>query len=197
MVSSYKTRNVVFMVFGVSIFLILVVVFAFVCFFRGQSNNVDEVVKNSVVTMSYETPTSEFSLSNLVPLSDEIGKGLREPGSYFDFSVSSEMDSNTSAEYEITLIKSDSSTLNDSDVVVYLEKQGTGTYAKVEDPKVFTPIQKKTSLGSPAHSMVLDKVILSDGQEDNYRLRLWVREGAIIDADAAYSVKVQVFGKAK
>ncbi len=197
MVSSYKTRNVVFMVFGVSIFLILVVVFAFVCFFRGQSNNVDEVVKNSVVTMSYETPTSEFSLSNLAPLSDEIGKGLREPGSYFDFSVSSEMDSNTSVEYEITLIKSDSSTLNDSDVVVYLEKQGTGTYAKVEDPKVFTPIQKKTSLGSPAHSMVLDKVILSDGQEDNYRLRLWVREGAIIDADAAYSVKVQVFGKAK
>lgn len=197
MVSSYKTRNVVFIVFGISIFLIFIVVFAFICFFRNQKNNVDEVVKNSVVTMSYETSTSEFSLSNLTPLSDKLGKSLREPGSYFDFSVSSEMSSNTSVEYEIALIKSDSSTLNDSDVVVYLEKQGTGTYSKVKEPKAFTPIQKKTSLGSPAHSMVLDKVILSDGQEDNYRLRLWVREGAIIDTNATYSVKVQVFGKAK
>ena len=62
---------------------------------------------------------------------------------------------------------------------------------------VFTPIKKKTTLGSPAKSMVLDKVNLSSEKEVNYRLRLWVREGAVVDPSATYSVKIKVFGQAK
>lgn len=196
MENSYKTKNVIFIVLVISIVLLFLIVFAFFCFFRHRENNVDEVVKNGVVTMRYETSSNQFTLSNLTPISDELGKNLREPGRYFDFSVSSEMDSDTSIEYEIALVKDDESTLDDGDVVVYLEKQGAGTYAKVEEPKVFSPIQKKTSLGSPAHSMILDKVTLSSGKEENYRLRLWVREGATVDTNGIYSVKVQVFGKA-
>lgn len=95
------------------------------------------------------------------------------------------------------MIKDDSSTIPDNDIVVYLEKQSSGTYAKVEDPTVFTPIKKKTTLGSPAKSMVLDKVNLSSEKEVNYRLRLWVREGAVVDPSATYSVKIKVFGQAK
>lgn len=197
MENNYRTRNVVFIVLGISLILILVVVFAFMMFFREQKQNVNEVVKNSVVTMNYKTSTNEFSLTNLTPMSNESGKDLRDGGSYFDFSVSSKMDEDASVQYEIALIKDDSSTIPDNDIVVYLEKQSSGTYAKVEDPTVFTPIKKKTTLGSPAKSMVLDKVNLSSEKEVNYRLRLWVREGAVVDPSATYSVKIKVFGQAK
>lgn len=197
MENNYRTRNVVFIVLGISLILILVIVFAFMMFFREQKQNVNEVVKNSVVTMNYKTSTNEFSLTNLTPMSNESGKDLRDEGSYFDFSVSSKMDEDASVQYEIALIKDDSSTIPDNDIVVYLEKQSSGTYAKVEDPTVFTPIKKKTTLGSPAKSMVLDKVNLSSEKEVNYRLRLWVREGAVVDPSATYSVKIKVFGQAK
>ncbi len=197
MESNYKTKNIVLVVLGVSVILIFIVVFAFIMFFKDQKNNVNEVVKNSVVTMNYKTATNQFTLLNLSPLSNEVGKDLRAEGSYFDFSVSSEMDKDTSVDYEIALIKDERSTIPDSDVVVYLEKQTSGSYAKVEEPSFFTPIKKKTSLGSPSKSMVLDRVSLSSEKIDNYRLRLWVREGAIIDPNATYSVKVSVYGKAK
>lgn len=197
MENNYKTRNVVLVVLGISVVLILIVVFSFMMFFRKQEQNVNEVVKNGVVTMNYKTATNEFALTNLVPMSNEAGKDLRTEGSYFDFSVSSEMEQDTSVQYEIALIKDDNSTIPDSDVVVYLEKQNSGSYAKVDNPSVFAPIKKKTSLGSPKKSMVLDKVNLSSEKKNNYRLRLWVREGAVVAPGATYSVKVKVYGKAK
>ncbi len=78
MENNYRTRNVVFIVLGISLILILVVVFAFMMFFREQKQNVNEVVKNSVVTMNYKTSTNEFSLTNLTPMSNESGKDLRK-----------------------------------------------------------------------------------------------------------------------
>ena len=58
------------------------------------------------------------------------------------------------------------------------------------------PSKKKTSLGSPAKSMVVDKVTLSSEKVVNYRLRMWIREGAVVDPSGVYSVKVKVFGQA-
>ena len=81
--------------------------------------------------------------------------------------------------------------------MVYLEKQNSGTYAKVDEPKVFTPIKKKSKLGSPAKSMVLNRVSQSSSQVDNYRLRIWAREGATIqNSNATYMLKVNVYAKA-
>lgn len=192
----YKTKNILFIILGISVILILVVIFSFIMFFKHQKNNVNEVIKNSVVTMNYKTSTADFKLANLTPMSNEVGKALRTEGSYFDFAVSSQLDEDSSVQYEIALIKDSESTISDNDVVIYLEKQNSGSYAKVDDPKIFTPSKKKTSLGSPAKSMVVDKVTLSSEKVVNYRLRMWIREGAVVDPSGVYSVKVKVFGQA-
>lgn len=194
--NSYKTKNILFIILGISVILILVVIFSFIMFFKHQKNNVNEVIKNSVVTMNYKTSTADFKLANLTPMSNVVGKDLRTEGSYFDFAVSSQLDEDSSVQYEIALIKDSESTISDNDVVIYLEKQNSGSYAKVDDPKIFTPSKKKTSLGSPAKSMVVDKVTLSSEKVVNYRLRMWIREGAVVDPSGVYSVKVKVFGQA-
>ena len=194
--NSYKTKNILFIILGISVILILVVIFSFIMFFKHQKNNVNEVIKNSVVTMNYKTSTADFKLANLTPMSNEVVKALRTEGSYFDFAVSSQLDEDSSVQYEIALIKDSESTISDNDVVIYLEKQNSGSYAKVDDPKIFTPSKKKTSLGSPAKSMVVDKVTLSSEKVVNYRLRMWIREGAVVDPSGVYSVKVKVFGQA-
>jgi hypothetical protein len=198
METNHKTRNVVIIVLVISVILIAILVLSFFLFFRHQASNVNEVVKSSVVTMNYKTESNEFSLTSLTPVSNDAGKELRTDGSYFDFSVTAEVDKGTKAQYEIALVKDKSSTIPDSDVVVYLERESSGSYGKVEEPTVFTPIKKKTELGSPAQSMILDQVSLSSDRTVNYRLRLWVREGAIItNPNATYTVKVKVYGKAE
>ncbi|HIR48513.1 MAG TPA: hypothetical protein IAB35_00865 [Candidatus Faecimonas gallistercoris] len=192
-----KTKNIVLIMVGISVFFIILVVLAFVMFFQEQRKNVKQEVKTSIISMNYKSNTNSLTLTDLTPMSDEKGKVLRKEGSYFDFTISSKLEDDTSIKYEIALIKDKSSTISDDDIMVYLEKQNSGTYAKVDEPKVFTPIKKKSKLGSPAKSMVLNRVSQSSSQVDNYRLRIWVREGATIqNSNATYMLKVNVYAKA-
>lgn len=192
-----KTKNIVLIMVGISVFFIILVVLAFVMFFQEQRKNVKQEVKTSIISMNYKSNTNSLTLTDLTPMSDEKGKVLRKEGSYFDFTISSKLEDDTSIKYEIALIKDKSSTISDDDIMVYLEKQNSGTYAKVDEPKVFTPIKKKSKLGSPAKSMILNRVSQSSSQVDNYRLRIWVRKGATIqNSNATYMLKVNVYAKA-
>ena len=193
-----KTKNVVIFLVLLSVILVAVIGISFSSFFKKQEKNVKEIVKTGTVSMNYKSEVNGLQLVDLTPIADSVAKENRLEGSYFDFSVSSEFNDDTVVDYEIALIKDQSSTIPDEDVMVYLEKQSSGTYAKVKDPQPFTPIKKKTKLGSPAKSMILDKVSLSSNQVDNYRLRIWVKEGAVItDSNATYKVRVNVYGKAR
>ncbi len=197
MESKSKTKNIVIFLVLLSIVLIAVIAVAFTMFFKEQEKNVKEVVKTGTVSMNYKTEVNGLQLNSITPVANDVAMENRAEGSYFDFSVSSDIDSDTTVDYEIALVKDDSSTISDSDIMVYLEKQTSGTYSKVDEPKEFTPIKKKTELGSPAKSMVLSKFSLSANQVDNYRLRIWVKEGAVItDPNATYKVRVNVYGKA-
>ena len=197
MESKSKTKNIVIFLVLLSIVLIAVIAVAFTMFFKEQEKNVKEVVKTGTVSMNYKTEVNGLQLNSITPVANDVAMENRAEGSYFDFSVSSDIDSDTTVDYEIALVKDDSSMISDSDIMVYLEKQTSGTYSKVDEPKEFTPIKKKTELGSPAKSMVLSKFSLSANQVDNYRLRIWVKEGAVItDPNATYKVRVNVYGKA-
>ena len=197
MESKSKTKDVVIFLVLLSIVLIAVIAVAFTMFFKEQEKNVKEVVKTGTVSMNYKTEVNGLQLNSITPVANDVAMENRAEGSYFDFSVSSDIDSDTTVDYEIALVKDDSSTISDSDIMVYLEKQTSGTYSKVDEPKEFTPIKKKTELGSPAKPMVLSKFSLSANQVDNYRLRIWVKEGAVItDPNATYKVRVNVYGKA-
>lgn len=198
MESKSKTKNVVIFLVLLSIVLIAVIVVAFTMFFKEQERNVKEIVKTGTVSMNYKSEVNGLQLTSITPVANDVAIENRAEGSYFDFSVSSDIDSDTAVDYEISLVKDESSTISDSDIMVYLEKQTSGTYSKVDNPKQFTPVKKKTNLGSPAKSMVLGKFSLSANQVDNYRLRIWVKDGAVItDLSANYKVRVNVYGKAK
>lgn len=198
MESNSKTKNVVIFLVLLSIILIVVIITSFTLFFKEQEKNVKEIVKTGTVSMNYKSEVNGLQLSSIVPVANDVAIENRADGSYFDFSVSSDIDGDTVVDYEVSLVKDEGSTISDDDIMVYLEKQTSGTYSKVDNPKEFTPIKKKTKLGSPAKSMVLNKSSLSTSQVDNYRLRIWVKEGAIItDPNATYKVRVNVYGKAK
>ena len=191
MESNSKTKNVVIFLVLLSIILILVIVISFSSFFKKQEKNVREIVKTGTVSMNYKSEVNGLQLVDLTPVSDSVAKENRVDGSYFDFSVSSEFDNDSIVDYEITLIKDQSSTIPDEDVMVYLEKQSSGTYAKVKDPQPFTAIKKKTKLGSPAKSMVLDKVSLSSDQLEDIRMGRKTPDTLLSNTDKRFFKLVQ------
>ena len=197
MEGSVKTKKLVICMVTITVVIIVLVVVAFVFFFQRQKDNVKEVVNTGVVLLSYKNEDNLFALPSLTPMPNEDGSNNRTDGSYFDFAVSSDFDSDSKVSYEVAIEKDESSTIPDENIMVFLEKETSGSYSKVDDPTVFTPRKKKSSLGSPKGSMVLDQEKLSSSQSVNYRLRIWVKEGSVIsDPNSTYAVRVKVNGKA-
>ena len=136
-----------------------------------------------------------ISIQDALPTSDEVGKHLNGKGEYFDFTIKSNI-VNGSITYEIAVIKDKSSTISDNSIKLYLEKQNSGSYEQVMEPTIFKSITKKSKIGSPKSSMVLYKLKRKKSGTDNYRLRIWIKEDAVVEMDKSYTVKVNVYGKA-
>ena len=132
-----------------------------------------------------------------IPTSDMVGVQSVEDGTFFDFSVDTSIDEATSIDYEISITK-DKKTCNlpDEDIRIYLEKEESGTYAKVFGPDMFVGLKKETKIGSKKASMVIQSASKTKNSIDNYRLRIWLSDKSLV-ADNYCNIEVFVNGKAK
>ena len=86
----------------------------------------------------------------------------------------------------------------DSDVRLYLEKKTGSSHTSVMEPKAYTPLEYDSELGTPTGAMVLYSGTHSSTTVDNFRLRMWLSDTAVVDENdiKVYTVKVNVYGKA-
>ena len=194
------SKNVLIGIIGVSILIAIVVIVSFIIFYNSPKKVKNEKADAGYVSMTYTDDEAAFSITNASPVTDSVGMSLSGADQYFDFTINTSILDDAIVEYEISLVKdSKNSNALDSNIKVYLEKQKSGTYVKEFGPKEFEGIKKKSDIGSPKGSMVIAKVSKQKDSTDNYRLRMWVSDKAVI-ADGAlqnYTVKVLVKGKAK
>ncbi len=201
---SNSSKFIFISVILVTILVILVLCLSFTAFKKAASdddrNNSDNGSNgsggiNSKISMTYTENMNGISIQDALPTSDEVGKHLNGKGEYFDFTIKSNI-VNGSITYEIAAIKDKSSTISDNSIKLYLEKQNSGSYEQVMEPTIFKSITKKSKIGSPNGSMVLYKLNRKKSGTDNYRLRMWIKEDAVVEMDKSYTVKVNVYGKA-
>lgn len=200
---SNSSKFIFISVILVTILVILVLCLSFTAFKKatsedGTNSNNDSNGNggiNSRISMTYTENMNGISIQDALPTSDEVGKKLNGKGEYFDFTIKSNI-VNSSITYEIAAIKDKSSTISDDSIKLYLEKQNSGTYEQVMEPTIFKSITKKSKIGSPKGSMVLYKLNRKKSGTDNYRLRMWIKEDAVVEMDKSYTVKVNVYGKA-
>lgn len=200
---SNSSKFIFISVILVTILVILVLCLSFTAFKKatsedGTNSNNDSNGNggiNSKISMTYTENMNGISIQDALPTSDEVGKKLNGKGEYFDFTIKSNI-VNSSITYEIAAIKDKSSTISDDSIKLYLEKQNSGTYEQVMEPTIFKSITKKSKIGSPKGSMVLYKLNRKKSGTDNYRLRMWIKEDAVVEMDKSYTVKVNVYGKA-
>lgn len=175
-----------------------VIGFAFYIKFNQPNDVVEEKLSGGSVSLTYSDDENLFVLESNIPTSDIAGKASDSADSYFDFTVRSILLDANSIEYEIILVKDDKlSTLDDVNVKVYLEKEVDKKYKEVVSPSFFTKNYKDSKLGGDAMSVFKYKV--TDDASENYRLRMWVSDTAVLDSKEIqkYAVKVAVKGSAK
>lgn len=181
----------------ICVLLIVVVAVGYFLFSRRDVEVVDRTKSGGNVTLNYATDVNGLTIINAVPTAKDVAMKSLTEGQYFDFSVEVDLDNASEVEYEISVTKDiENSTINDNDIRIYLEKEESGTYAKVFDAGPFVGLKSKTDLGSKKGDMVLTKVKKKKTATDNYRLRMWLDSVSTMKT-GNYSVEININGKAK
>lgn len=150
------------------------------------------------ISLTYTDDENLFVIQNAIPTSDLVGTKSDSADLYFDFTVKTQIEDANYIEYEIILVKDEEmSTILDENIKVYLEKENKGKYVQVVEPTVFSNNIDDKKLGDFAMSIYKQKKT-TDGN-DNYRLRMWVADTAIISSEQVqkYGVQVAIKGIAK
>ena len=109
--------------------------------FYGEEKNVEyDEVSGGELSMTYTDDQNVFSITNGVMMSDIDGMAQDASDKFFDFSVNTDISNANNLEYSIILVKDEniSTSVNDN-IKIYLEKQNSGSYSSVVEPKIFSP----------------------------------------------------------
>ncbi len=159
---------------------------------RGEESN---TIRTGTLRMTYQESTNGIHIEDALPTSDDVGKKLSGVGEYFDFTVGTTISGTATIAYEVSAEKDVNSTLKDDQVKLYLEKKQGATYEEVMAPKVFTPLTKETTWGTEKGTMLLTKGTSTHTENIGYRLRMWIKQDAILDGvGLSFTVRVNVKG---
>ena len=182
---------------GVSVVLLILIVAGFAYFIGSKRPVIEENENGGNIVLNYTNDITGLKLKDIIPVADDVGKKSSEEGEYFDFSVDVSLDNATYIDYEISIVKDEKfSTIPDDDIRIYLEQEDSGSYIEVLEPTKFTPLKKKSKIGTPAGSMVLFQTKKTKSLTDRYRLRMWVSDKSLI-TKGNYGVEVFVNANTK
>lgn len=194
------SKQVLFGIIGISSFCFFILIISFVFFFSSPKEIRMREIDGGDVSMTYTDDINELSIINAVPTTDSLGMSQNGADKYFDFTIKTDVLHGAKTKYEIALIKDrTNSTAMDDNIKVYLEKQVNGTYVECFGPTSFKALTKKSKIGSPKGSMLIAEVENKKSKIENYRLRMWIADTALIPEGVTqnYSVHVVVNGMAK
>lgn len=184
-------------VISICFFMIVLVTIGLIVFSNRSPDVIEKEEDGGYVTLNYSTTTNALTLLNVTPTTNAVGMKNMTEGQYFDFSVDVDLDGASKVEYEISVIKDNrTSNISDEDILIYLEKEDSGTYVKLFGPESYKASKNYSSVGSEAGSMVLANVKKIKSGTDNYRLRIWMAEGSP-SIGGSYSVEVDIHAVGK
>lgn len=190
------TKKFWIIVLLISVIIVSLLITGIVVHLNRKPTIITKTENGGEVKLNYTTNSNKYILTDIVPTKDDEGKKLTGDEKVYNFSVSSKLKKSNSITYEISIDKiTEKSNLNDSDIKVYLEKEDSGTYNSILKPTKYSPIKKKTEVGT-RDGMVITKQTVSKNTTDNYRLRIWLSETSK-SISGNYAVEVNINAIAK
>lgn len=193
-----KNGKLYFLLIALLLFVLLVIGISVVAVTVTKKGDKVNTITTGNISLDYTEDNNGITITNAMPTTDTTGKTLSKSGEYFDFSVVSTLSDYANITYEISAIKATSSTLDDNDVKLYLEKEKAGAYTEVMKPTKFKPLSSKSDIGSKEGSMILYKETVNKTKIDKYRLRMWLSDDAKIDnISRTFTVQVAIHATVK
>lgn len=159
----------------------------------GKQKN---TIHTGTLTFSYTELSDGISLTNAMPVSDEVGKKMKSTDkdhSYFDFSISSKLSGARSIQYEVYATEVDVENKVDPDYVkIYLtdsllEKPVTGYEKEVP---VYSKL-KNSSITKNAKTLYTGTFNSTGSQ--SFRLRMWLADSYNVSSSSkSFKIKVNV-----
>ncbi len=177
------------------IIFVIITIIGFVVFSKNREKVVTEDKKGGNVTLNYSSDVNFLNITNASSVTDAVAVTSNSDGSYFDFSVDTEIKDAKEVVYELS-VKKISGNVNFNDIKIYLEKEDRGTYNSILEPTIFKGQKKKTDIGTEKGNMVLVKQKRTKSTIDNYRIRTWVSETSLVTS-ANYKLEINIVAKAE
>ena len=197
-----NSKQVLLSVLGVAILVVAVVGVSFAAFTYSKAGEKVNTITTGTISMNYVEGENAISLTNALPMTDEVGKALADANQYFDFTVSANITGTTTINYAITATKEADSTIPDAGVKVYLtdmDADGDTPITGYETPKKVSELQKTSSdvSGAPDDQYKLTSDTFSATSSQAYRLRMWVADDySTLTTSGTYKLRVNVYGAA-
>lgn len=178
------------------IFIVMVIGISMATFTYTKENKSINTISTGNIYLNYTEDTNGINITNAYPMADEVGKTLTNEDQYFDFTVEAFISGDVVANYEIAAEKEATSTLDNDEVKLYLEKKINNSYQEVMAPKHFTPLKESTDLGTMTGAMLLDSGTIRKNTVISYRLRMWVADDTILgNLEKKFGVRVSIKAK--
>ena len=194
------SNKLIILLIVISVLVLAVDGLAFALFINKENNKSDEFFDSGSVVMSYAENSDIFFINNMLPIASDIGRVNNNVGQYYDFTVKVNVGDSKSVDYEIALeIDDEFTTALPENILVYLEKQESGTYIPVSEPITFDKIDIKSTCNAPDAAKIIAKVSSKKNISHNYRLRMWLADGTVVTPEflQSFGIEINVYGKAK
>lgn len=188
-------------IIGVALLLLLVMTIigvTYAAFTFSKVGTTENAITTGAVTMIYTEGNNQITINNAMPMTEEVGKALSDENYVFDFTVDIKTGPKMPISYEVTAVKDASSTLENDDVRLYLQKSldGMNYDNEVLEPSPYIPLEKDDEFGAKAGEMSMDVGTVSEKVIYYYRLRMWVDSSyELSSVSKSFTVKVNVYGK--
>ena len=166
------------------VLLTLFVSFAGFSLFKIKQGSNNNIINAGAVAFSYSERTNAISMINTYPMTDEVGKKLSGIGEYFEFTISTRIESTkiSNITYEITLTPIENkNTLDEKYVRVYLEENGKAVLVNKNEVNSFNKLPNSNLTTRNKSSKQLYKKTVSGKTLSTYKFRMWVDEDYNVD----------------
>lgn len=166
------------------VLLTLFVSFAGFSLFKIKQGSNNNIINAGAVAFSYSERTNAISMINTYPMTDEVGKKLSGIGEYFEFTISTRIESAkiSNITYEITLTPIENeNTLDEKYVRVYLEEDGKAVLVNKNEVNSFNKLPNSNLTTRNKSSKMLYKKTVRGKTLTTYKFRMWVDEDYNVD----------------
>ena len=141
---------------------------------RGEKVN---TITTGQIVMTYTETDNIIQIDGALPTTDKTGTVQLKAGEYFDFNISSTIVGNVNINYEISAKEVGESTIDGSNIKLYLTKLNGSEEEPLMTPETYhEESEENTYTGRPAGEMSLYKGSMNSSENNNYRLRMYVDE---------------------